>query len=217
VLERRPKDSATRWLSEVKAQVRPRPQLQLQPDRCALLLIDLQRAFTSPTERTFLPAAAALLPRVKRLLAAWRARGGMVVVTQHGHRSARSAGMMGRFYASVIVRGSPAAALAEEVLPKAGELLVHKHTYDAFHHTRLERALRARGIEQVLIAGVLTHLCCETTARSAFVRGFEVYVVADGTATRSERLQLGSLLAVADGFGRVVDTKEVLGACARRS
>lgn len=93
------------------------------------------------------------------------------------------------------------------------ERVVRKTTYDAFFDTALEAFLRDNEVEQVLIVGVLTHLCCETTARSAFVRGFEVYVAADATATSSESLHLGSLMALADGFGVVMSTEEVLQVC----
>ncbi|MES0360330.1 MAG: isochorismatase family protein, partial [Anaerolineales bacterium] len=59
-------------------------------------------------------------------------------------------------------------------------------------------------------SGVMTHLCCETTARSAFVRGFEVFFVIDGTATYNEDYHMATLLNLAHGFTTPVLTKEVL-------
>ena len=64
--------------------------------------------------------------------------------------------------------------------------VVEKSRYDAFYQTQLEEALRGQKISQVVICGVMTHLCCETTARSAFMRGFEVFFTVDGTATQNE-------------------------------
>jgi len=63
----------------------------------------------------------------------------------------------------------------------------------------------------VVITGVMTHLCCESTARDAFMRDLEVFFVIDATATDQEDLHMGSLRALADGFAIMVTTKEVLG------
>ena len=62
-----------------------------------------------------------------------------------------------------------------------------------------------------MICGVMTHLCCETTARDAFMRGFDVYFVMDATATCNEELHLSSLLTLSHGFAVMVETEEVLG------
>jgi bifunctional isochorismate lyase / aryl carrier protein len=74
----------------------------------------------------------------------------------------------------------------------------------------LEAHLRARGIEQVVISGVLTHMCCETTARSAFCRGFEVYLPVDATASSQEELHFNSLSALADAAAVLTSVDEVL-------
>ena len=72
-----------------------------------------------------------------------------------------------------------------------------------------------KGIEQVVVTGVLTHMCCETTARSAFCRGFEVYVGADATASSSEERHLQSLLAMADSVAVILGSEEILERCER--
>jgi isochorismate hydrolase len=70
--------------------------------------------------------------------------------------------------------------------------------------------LGSAGVEQVVVVGVLTHLCCETTARDAFMRGFDVFFVADATATKSLSLHVASLRTLADGFCTLATTEEVL-------
>ena len=95
--------------------------------------------------------------------------------------------------------------------------MLGKETYDAFIGTELESLLGERGLDQVLVTGVLTHMCCETTARSAFCRGFEVYVAADATATSSEERHLGSLLSMADAVAVITSTEEVLGLWPRQT
>ncbi|MFC1540391.1 cysteine hydrolase, partial [Gemmatimonadota bacterium] len=86
----------------------------------------------------------------------------------------------------------------------------HKNTYDAFLDTPLQLVLEEKGIEQVLVTGVLTHMCCETTARSAFCRGFEVYVAVDAMASKSEEHHLGSLHSMADSVAVMMSTREIL-------
>jgi isochorismate hydrolase len=81
--------------------------------------------------------------------------------------------------------------------------------------TGLQELLHERRMEQVLVTGVLTHMCCETTARSAFCRGFEVYVAADGTATSSEDRHVCSLMSMADSVALIMSVAEVLDGCSR--
>ncbi|MEW6239950.1 MAG: isochorismatase family protein, partial [Chloroflexota bacterium] len=73
-----------------------------------------------------------------------------------------------------------------------------------------EQTLRDLEVEQVVITGVMTHLCCETTARAAFVRGFDVFYVVDGTATYTEAFHRASLLNLAHGFAVPVLAEEIL-------
>jgi nicotinamidase-related amidase len=205
------------WLKQIRASVPPRPSLVLDPDRCALLVIDMNRYFAHHKGRCFLPATEPITERIEALLQAWRERGGTVIFTRHGHRGVHDLGLMGRFWDDYIRADEPDAEILEQLAPAAGEAVIPKTTYDAFIGTELEQHLRERGIEQVLVTGVLTHMCCETTARSAFCRGFEVYVAADGTASSGEDRHLSSLLAMADSVAVVVSADEVLERCARTS
>jgi nicotinamidase-related amidase len=203
------------WLAELRRQAAPRPGLQLDPTRCALLIIDMNRYFAAPGGRCFLPAAASVAPGIRRLLEAWRGFGGQVVFTRHGHEHPGDLGMLGRFFSDHIdARGEEAEILAE-LAPRDDEPVLGKTTYDAFLGTPLEPVLRDRGTSQVLVTGVLTHMCCETTARAAFCRGFEVYLPVDATASSSLELHLGSLRSMADAVAVPVGVDEVLSLCAR--
>ena len=201
------------WLARVRAAVAPRPHLVLHPERCALLVIDMLHYFADPAGRSFLPSAAAIVPRIAGLLQAWRGFGGQVIFTQHAHRGPEDLGMLGKFFGDYIHAGRPEAEILPTLAPIRGELCLRKTTYDGFLHTPLERALRAAASEQVLVTGVLTHMCCETTARAAFCRGFEVFVAADATATTSEERHIHSLLAMADAVAIVCSSQEVLARC----
>jgi nicotinamidase-related amidase len=202
------------WLADVRAKVAPRPRLRLDPPRCALLVIDMLRYFADPRGRCFLPAAAAITPRVAALVGAWRGHGGTVVFTRHCHAGAHDLGMLGRFFSDHIKEGEPDAEIVAALRPARGERIVRKTTYDAFAGTRLAAILRASGATQVLVTGVLTHMCCETTARAAFCRGFEVYLAVDATASSSEELHTGAILGLSDSVAVPMGTREILELCA---
>ena len=204
------------WLAEVRDSAAPRPHLAVDPDRCALLVVDMVRYFAHPEGRCFLPAAQPAAARIADLLDAWRARGATVAFTRHAHRGEGDLGMLGRFFSDYIRDGEPESEIVEELAPSEGEAVFRKTTYDAFLGTGLEEHLRDRGVEQVLVTGVLTHMCCETTARSAFCRGFEAYVPADATASSCEERHLGSLLAMADAVAIVTSAAEVIERCRKK-
>jgi nicotinamidase-related amidase len=204
---------ARAWLAAARATAAPRPGLRLDPTRCALLVIDMVRYFADPGGRCFLPAAAAVTPRIAALLAAWRAGGGLVVFTRHAHRGPEDLGMLGRFFSDWIRDGAPESEVVPALAPAPGEAALRKTTYDAFLGTDLEDRLRAAGCGQVLVTGVLTHMCCETTARAAFCRGFEVYVAADAAADASEERHVASLAAMADAVAVILGADEALDAC----
>jgi isochorismate hydrolase len=95
-------------------------------------------------------------------------------------------------------------------LDPTSSILLKKRQYDAFYQTNLAKMLRSQAVKQVVICGVMTHLCCETTARSAFVRGFKVFFTIDGTATYREDFHRATLLNLAHGVATPVLVDEIL-------
>jgi isochorismate hydrolase len=86
-----------------------------------------------------------------------------------------------------------------------------KHQYDAFHGTRLEELLRSNNIRHPVICGVMTNLCCETTLRSAFVKGFRPVLPLDATAAYNRLLHISAFRNIAFGFSPAMTASEVLG------
>jgi isochorismate hydrolase len=201
------------WLKTVRSAVSARPHLTLDPARCGLLVVDMLNYFATPGQRCYLPATAAITPRISALLTGWRQMGAPVLYTQHCHKGAEDLGMLGLFFSDHIHAGQPEAEIIPALAAGPGEPVLPKTTYDAFLDTPLASMLQQRGCSQLLVTGVLTHMCCETTARAAFCRGFEVYVAADAMASSSEKLHLNSLLAMADSVAVVMSTAEVLKRC----
>ena len=141
------------------------------PADAALLIVDLQKAFDHPKwSGRNNPEAEA---NVARLLAAWRATGRPVVHVQH----------LSREPDSPYRPGQPGCDFKDEVRPQAGECVVQKSTNNAFIDTGLGPFLGDRGIDTLVVTGVVTNNCVEATVRMAGNLGYRTYLVADATAT----------------------------------
>jgi bifunctional isochorismate lyase / aryl carrier protein len=116
---------------------------------------------------------------------------------------------MERWWRDLIRPNTPLSEITAELDLSKG-IVINKSQYDAFHNTALEQNLHQKHISQVVISGVMTHLCCETTARSAFTRGFEVFFLVDGTATYNAEFQRASLMNLAHGFAILSRVNDIL-------
>jgi nicotinamidase-related amidase len=174
----------------------------LQPGRAALVVIDMQRDFIEPggfgaalgNDVSLLEAA---IGPTQSLLAAWRALGWPVVHTRESHAPDLSdcppakrergapalrigdAGPMGR----LLVRGEPGCEIVPALAPQAGELVIDKPGKGAFFATPLQAELQRLGVTQLVVAGVTTEVCVQTTMREANDRGYEGLLVEEATAS----------------------------------
>ena len=106
--------------------------------------------------------------------------------------------------------GSFERQILQEVKPVQGELVVNKISSGAFNSTAIERTLLNVGIDGLVITGVVTHACVETTARDAADRGFKCILVDDACATFGQEIHDATMKAFAIHYGRVATTDEVL-------
>ena len=107
-------------------------------------------------------------------------------------------------------RGTFEHEVIEALAPRAGELVIDKNTSSALNSTGIEGLLRNLGVETLVLAGMATDMCVETTARDAADRGLNVIVVEDATATFFEHHHRAALSGFARVFGQVWSTAEVL-------
>ena len=199
-------------LGEVR-ELRVRHDLALSPERSVLLILDMQRYFLEESSHAFIPAAGAIISGITELAQAYFQKGLPVVFTRHLNSDA-NAKMMARRWRDLIKEDNPLSEIIPELDLTRG-VVVEKSQYDAFHQTSLEETLRQSGVSQIVVCGVMTHLCCETTARSAFVRGFEVFFAIDGTATYNETFHRATLLNLTHGFAVPVLIDEMLAILSR--
>lgn len=183
-------------------------KLPFTPQVSALLVLDMQAYFLDPSSHAYIPSAAAIIPGLKAVILAFRANGLPVIYTRHINTE-EDAGMMSVWWRDLIGEDSPLSQIVPELEPGDSPVVV-KSQYDAFFNTELEAILHQAGVRQVLISGVMTHLCCETTARSAFIRGFEVFMLVDGTATYNESFHRAAILNLAHGFSTLTLSGDVI-------
>jgi len=188
--------------------LRQRHQIEFRSEHSALLVIDMQKYFLDPSSDACLPAAWPIIPKIKKLLNAFKKRGRPVIFTRHINDS-RNAGMLEEWWGEFIAADDPLSEIFPE-LKMPDSLVIEKTQYDAFYKTSLEDVLNKKKVKQIVVTGVMTHLCCETTARSAFMRGLTVFFPVDGTATQNEDFHRGTLLNLAHGFAVLVLVEELL-------
>lgn len=174
----------------------------------ALLVVDMQHYFLDPSEHAFIPSSEAVMPNIKTLMKLCHRLKVPVILTRHIN-SEEDAGMMGIRWKELIKKDDHRSEIHEDLLEIGGEIL-EKSQFDAFYKTDLENRLKEKGIKQLIICGVMTNLCCETTARSAFVRGFEVVMPVDATAAYNYEFHLATFLNLAYMFNRPLKTHTLL-------
>ena len=190
------------WLE----QIRPynRHQMRLNVSASILLVVDMQRFFLDPASPTFTSGGVAILPTVKRLIDAFRRSGRPVIFTRHVHHPGDlDSGIMGWWWEGKCLEDSPESEIHPDLAPMPGEKVVFKHRYSAFYNTDLETVLRCLKVEDVVVSGIMTNLCCESTARDAYYRDYRVFFPADGTGSINEEMHVASLLNLAFGFAHV--------------
>ena len=159
----------------------------VDPARMALVNVDMQVAFVEGTPLSA-PDGVVLLPVVNRLAAACREAGMMIIHTRHVTRpDGSNLGTMGELIEPVrdgyIMDGSETAKLHPGLEVLDDDIVLDKPRYGAFSGTDLDNLLRANGIDTIIVSGICTNICCETTAREAGMRDYHVFFMEDGTET----------------------------------
>ncbi len=190
------------------------------PRLAALLAVDVQNDFVSPQGSAGkrgedVSAALAMLPNLLHLIDAGRRVGLTIfyIKTVHSewtdtpswvYRSSQKSGL------STCREGSWGAEFYQGIVPLASERVVIKHRYSAFINTDLNTVLKASGIQSVLVCGVATNVCVETSARDAYMYDYYVTLVDDCSAAYEAKLHLATLDNMRRHFGLVASSNEII-------
>jgi ureidoacrylate peracid hydrolase len=203
---------------------------EFDPTRTALLVVDMQNAFMMPgVAHALCEPAQEIVPNVNRLARAVRAAGGTIVWIKGvfapetletwsvAYEMAGAGGTERRIAA--LARDSKGYELwsALEVLPQ--DLHVEKTRFSAFIQgsSEIERVLHERGIDTVLVAGTVTNVCCESTARDAMMRNFRAIMVTDANAAFTDDEHNAALTSFYLVFGDIMSTDLVIDRLARNA
>ncbi len=200
-------DLEQKWIT-ILGKIRPSPPSYDFTDGTALLVLDMQNVFLSPQSHAYIPASEAIIPRIQQLIQAFEHRNRPIIFTKH-LSSKNSQDSMARWWRRPIAEDAPTSEIHPDFDPTSHPV-IKKSQYSAFFQTGLQAALQKLNVKTLVITGVMTHLCCETTARDGFMHGYEIYFPMDATATYTEHLHLGTLRAITHGFGRCPPTKIIV-------
>jgi ureidoacrylate peracid hydrolase len=190
--------------------------------RTAFIVIDMQNYFCAEGFPAEVPLARSIVPNINRLARAMRNSGGTIVWVQ---TTAAGATEHWRNYQTQMLSPdrqkdrlagldelSEGFRLLSTLEAHPGDLRVKKMKYSAFIQgsSDIDTQLRSRGVETVLIAGTLTNVCCESSARDAMMLGYRVALVSDCNATLTDEEHGAALDTFMMFFGDVMDSNEVI-------
>ena len=199
----------------------------IDPRKAALVVVDMQNYFVKQGHQSEVPAAREIVPNINRLAAELRRRGGHVVWVRNGTNDTRESWSNYHNYLQSRDRAERRLKSMEigedgyeywhgnDIRPEDAQIT--KKRYSAFIQgsSDLERHLRERGIDTLLITGTATNVCCESTARDAMMLNLMVVMVADGLATHTDEEHNATLSNFYGQFGDVQTTDEALESLAR--
>jgi len=204
-----------------------------RPGRTALLVIDMQHGFLDPGAALEVPQGRAIVPNLRRLIEACRAKGVPIIFTEFVYAASvpclrgepfgvehlpaepgRPTGF-GHPSDNCLIgpgagQGPNSADTIAELAPRPDELVIRGHTYDKFYGTPLDLALRSRDIRWLAITGVVTDVCVNSTLMSAAARDYYVTAVTDGVATLWPELQEACFAIWRRKFARLRTTAEMV-------
>ena len=195
--------------------------MDIPADDVALLVIDMQNGFCRPDgsmARLGLDTSMceAVIPQVRGLVDAAHDADVPVIFTRYVYLPGYADGgllpqaiLPAMRDIDALAEGSWDAALVDELTPGESDLVIDKSRYSAFYGTRIEPILTSLGVRALVLCGVTTNMCVETTARDASQRDYPTFTVRDACAETDAQRHENALQTLAFGFGWVVDADDV--------
>jgi len=188
----------------------------------ALLVIDMQNAFCRPEgsmQKIGLPTEMLRqpIPHIRKLLELAHEMNIPVLFTRYVYRADYSDGgiLIKELFPQIkeqngLRAGSWDSEILDELRPGPQDVVVDKNRYSAFYGTTLEEKLKERGIDTLVVTGVTTNMCVESTVRDAHFRDYRVWVVQEATAEFDPQRKAAALQTIGFGFGQVISMAETV-------
>jgi ureidoacrylate peracid hydrolase len=188
--------------------------MTLQPDRAAVVVVDMINEFCKPGGAMVLPGYERLVPPQRQVIAAARAAGMPILWVHDMHRANVRQDREWLKRTPHGVENTWAVEIIDDLGARADDIHVVKRRYSAFFGTDLDLTLKDLGVTQLVIFGVVTNICVRSTVHDAFFLGYDVAVPRDCCAATGPREQDSSLYDIATHFGTVTDAAALTAALA---
>ncbi len=196
------------------------PDFPVVREKIALLNVDMQNCFVenSPVAA---PGGLEVLEKINKLIGACREAGIQIIHAEHVLRpDGSNMGVLGEVVPvtreGLINKDRDTAQLHPDLAVADDDIILDKPRFGAFHGTDLELILRNKGIDTIIVTGIATNVCCDTTARQANMADFRVFFLSDGNATfpigdvTAEEIQRVTCATMGALFGQVITVDEMI-------
>jgi nicotinamidase-related amidase len=193
--------------------------ITLNPQKTALLVIDMQDEFIKPHWTHFwIPRATRIVPTINQIIRTCRDKKIPIIFTVYSKthnyldRPHTLWNMPSRSFTKEIDQSTlfQKGRIWKDLSQEKNDIIIHKSSYGAFYDTPLETILKNLKKDTVIITGTLTNYCCSMTARQAYERGFKVIFSSDATATHFPELQEYELKILRRGFAKIMASEEII-------
>jgi len=187
--------------------------MELDPDATAVVVVDMQNGFVHPEGSLYAPGSEAAIDPIAELVDRAREAGARVVYTRDVHPPEQFEG--NHYYDEFerwgehVVEGTWETEIVDELDVREEDLIVEKHTYDAFHETQLDGWLSAHGVNDLVLCGTLANVCVLHTGGSAGLRDYRPLLVEDAIGAIEDDHREYALEHAEWLFGEVVDREDV--------
>lgn len=202
-------------MEKIVKELRGRDFFTISPKKIALLVIDMQNTFVAEGAVFEAPNGRAIIPKIEEIVTYCRGNSIPVIWTRSDHSPPGGGLIVVKHpiikYQKEVWKGTKSFEYYPNMIqPLAEEHQIVKHKYDAFIGTDLDMVLKNLGVDTVIICGVFTEVCCESTARAAFFRDYKMVFLGDATAGSDPKTQDDTVMRMHIFYGRAMKTSEAI-------
>ncbi len=203
------KSNIKKWKGLIKQYESTKRKNIYKIENTALLVLDMQDYFIKEESHAFIPDGQTIIKNIKSTISMFRKYNSPIIFTKHALNNNNNDDIQHKWWKEPLVENNPATKIIDDFVIQ-DDIIITKEKYSAFRNTNLLQILNQKKISSLAITGVMTHLCCETTARDGFMENFWIYFLMDSVATYNIQLHEASLVTLSHGFATVLPTSDFI-------